>query len=145
MADAVMAALPADRAIMVAAVADWRVEPSPTKLKKGDGPPKLNFAADPRHPRRSLGARAAAAPVVGFAAETDDVVDNAIAKRTAKAPTGSSPTTCPATSWAARNRVHLVTADGIEDWPEDEGGGARGLVERIRPANCGHDEGCRSR
>ena len=45
MADAVMAALPADCAIMVAAVADWRVEISPTKLKKGDGPPKLKFVA----------------------------------------------------------------------------------------------------
>jgi len=33
----------ADAAILVAAVADWRVEPSTTKLKKGDGPPKLNF------------------------------------------------------------------------------------------------------
>src|SRR5256885_1236349 len=44
MAQAVFAALPADAAILVAAVADWRVEPSPTKLKKGEGPPKLNFA-----------------------------------------------------------------------------------------------------
>ena len=43
MADAVMAALPVDAAILVAAVADWRVEPSPAKLKKGEGPPKLNF------------------------------------------------------------------------------------------------------
>src|SRR4051795_6675697 len=43
MADAVMAALPADVAILVAAVADWRVEPSSTKLKKGEGPPELNF------------------------------------------------------------------------------------------------------
>ena len=39
MAEAVMDALPADCAIMVAAVADWRVETSPTKLKKSDGPP----------------------------------------------------------------------------------------------------------
>ena len=50
--NAVMAALPADCAIMVAAVADWRVEMSTAKLKKGDGPPKLKFVADPRHPRR---------------------------------------------------------------------------------------------
>ena len=47
MADAVDAALPADAAILVAAVADWRVEPSPTKLKKGDGPPQLGFAPNP--------------------------------------------------------------------------------------------------
>ncbi len=50
MADAVMAALPADCAIMVAAVADWRVEVSATKLKKEDGPPKLDLLANSRHP-----------------------------------------------------------------------------------------------
>ena len=43
MAEAVIAALPADAAILVAAVADWRVEPSPTKLKKDNGPPQLSF------------------------------------------------------------------------------------------------------
>src|SRR6185437_13857551 len=43
MADAVMTSLPADAAILVAAVADWRVEPSPTKLKKSAGPPELHF------------------------------------------------------------------------------------------------------
>src|SRR2546430_2025053 len=43
MADAVMASLPADAAILVAAVADWRVDPSPSKLKKSGGAPKLNF------------------------------------------------------------------------------------------------------
>ena len=71
MAEAVMAALPADAAILVAAVADWRVEPSPTKLKKGDGPPKLKFV-----PTRDILAEISAhpqptAPAVGFAAETD--------------------------------------------------------------------------
>src|SRR5207244_4864814 len=43
MTDAVMGPLPADAGILVAAVADWRVEPSPTKLKKGAGPPELKF------------------------------------------------------------------------------------------------------
>src|SRR4051812_33001103 len=43
MADAVMTSLPADAAILVAAVADWRVTSSPAKLKKSDGPPQLNF------------------------------------------------------------------------------------------------------
>src|SRR5205085_11908387 len=43
MTDAVFAALPADAAILVAAVADWRVEASPAKLKKSAGPPKLAF------------------------------------------------------------------------------------------------------
>ena len=47
MADAVEGALPADVAILVAAVADWKVEPAQAKLKKGDGPPQLKFSANP--------------------------------------------------------------------------------------------------
>jgi phosphopantothenoylcysteine decarboxylase/phosphopantothenate--cysteine ligase len=43
MSDAVENALPAHAAVLVAAVADWKVEQSPTKLKKSDGPPKLMF------------------------------------------------------------------------------------------------------
>ena len=43
MDDAVRAALPADAAVLVAAVADWRVEPAPAKLKKEDGPPALDW------------------------------------------------------------------------------------------------------
>ena len=81
MAEAVLAALPADAAILVAAVADWRVEPSPTKLKKADGPPQLNFV-----PTRDILAELGASPqrprlLVGFAAETERVVEQAIAKR----------------------------------------------------------------
>ena len=70
MADAVEAALPADAAILVAAVADWRVEPAPAKLKKADGPPQLDFAPNPdilaslgEHPDRPR-------LLIGFAAET---------------------------------------------------------------------------
>ena len=120
MADAVMTALPADCAIMVAAVADWRVEISPTKLKKGDGPPELKFL-----PTRDILAeisKHAQRPrlVVGFAAETDRVVENAIAKRSSK---GADWIVANDVSGEVmgghRNRVHLVTADGIEDWPED--------------------------
>src|SRR5438046_6589441 len=84
MANAVMAALPADAAILVAAVADWRVEPSPTKLKKEAGPPQLKFvrtrdilaelATSPQRPRLLL----------GFAAETERVLEQAIAKRRTK-------------------------------------------------------------
>jgi phosphopantothenoylcysteine decarboxylase/phosphopantothenate--cysteine ligase len=119
MAEAVMAALPADVAILVAAVADWRVEPSQTKLKKGDGPPKLKFV-----PTRDILAEVAAHPqrprlVVGFAAETDRVVENAIAKQVGK---GADWIVANDVSGdvmgGTRNRVHLVTADGIDDWPE---------------------------
>src|SRR5438270_3825519 len=119
MADAVMAALPADAAILVAAVADWRVAPSPTKLKKGAGPPRLGFI-----PTRDILAELSASAqrprlLVGFAAETERVVEQAIAKRKAKN-----------TDWIVandvsgdvmgghRNRVHLITGGGVEDWPE---------------------------
>ena len=99
MANAVFAALPADAAILVAAVADWRVEPSPTKLKKGDGSAAAQVRADPRHPRRArrkrLGARASSS---ASPPRPSDVVEQAIAKRQREErPTGSSPTTCPAT------------------------------------------------
>jgi phosphopantothenoylcysteine decarboxylase/phosphopantothenate--cysteine ligase len=136
MADAVMASLPADAAILVAAVADWRVEPFPTKLKKGSGPPQLNFV-----PTRDILAELGASNrrprlLIGFAAETENVVDQAVAKRQAKR-----------TDWIVannvsgdvmgghHNRVHLVTVDGIEDWPEaakDEV--ARLLVARVAKA-----------
>ena len=120
MADAVMAALPADCAIMVAAVADWRVEISPTKLKKGAGPPKLKFL-----PTRDVLAEVSAHAqrprlVVGFAAETERVVDNAIAKRSSKGADWIVANDVSGDVMGGhRNRIHLVTADGIEDWPED--------------------------
>ena len=84
MANAVFSALPADAAVLVAAVADWRVEPSLAKLKKGLGPPELRFL-----PTRDILAELGASKMrprllVGFAAETDDVVAHAIDKRRAK-------------------------------------------------------------
>jgi phosphopantothenoylcysteine decarboxylase/phosphopantothenate--cysteine ligase len=139
MADAVTAALPCDAAILVAAVADWRVEPSPSKLKKSDGPPQLRFIAT-----RDILAELAAHPsrprlLVGFAAETGDLVANATSKRTAK---GADWIVANDVSGdvmgGARNRVHLVTADGVEDWPEagkDEV--ARRLIDRIADALAG--------
>ena len=133
MADAVMAALPADVAILVAAVADWRVEMSPTKLKKSNGPPKLKFV-----PTRDILAEISAHElrprvVVGFAAETDRVVENAIAKQIGK---GADWIVANDVSGdvmgGTHNRVHLVTADGVTDWPEESKEEvARRLVQRI--------------
>ena len=133
MADAVIGALPADCAIMVAAVADWRVEISPTKLKKEDGPPKLKFvrtrdilAEISMHARRPR-------LVIGFAAETDNVGDNAIAKRERKKADWIVANDVSGDVMGGhRNRVHLVTADGIEDWPEDSKQEvARHLIRRV--------------
>lgn len=119
MADAVMASLPADAAILVAAVADWRVEPSTEKLKKSNGPPHLAFV-----PTRDILAELGVSSrrprlLVGFAAETERVVEQAVAKRQAK---GSDWIVANDVSGdvmgGQRNRVHLVTGSGAEDWPE---------------------------
>ena len=119
MADAVFAALPADAAILAAAVADWRVEPSTIKLKKEAGRPQLKFlrtrdilaelSASDQRPRL----------LVGFAAETDSVVQNAIAKRAVKGADWMVANDVSGDVMGGkRNRVHLVTATGAEDWPE---------------------------
>jgi phosphopantothenoylcysteine decarboxylase/phosphopantothenate--cysteine ligase len=136
MANAVFDALPADAAILVAAVADWRVEPSAAKLKKGAGAPQLQFVptrdilaelgANERRPRL----------LVGFAAETENVVAQAIAKRRAKKADWIVANDVSGDVMGGhRNRVHLITADGVEDWPDaskDEV--ARQLIERIAEA-----------
>jgi phosphopantothenoylcysteine synthetase/decarboxylase len=133
MADAVFAALPADIAILVAAVADWRVEPSGTKLKKTDGPPELRFV-----PTRDILAELGASSrrprlLVGFAAETENVVEQAIAKRLAKRADWIVANDVSGDVMGGHNnRVHLVTADGVEDWPEaSKTDVARELVARI--------------
>ena len=117
MAAAVEAALPADVVILVAAVADWKVAPSPVKLKKGDGPPALAFSANP-----DILATLAASPerpglLIGFAAETNDVVANATEKRARK---GADWIIANDVSGdvmgGSHNQVHLITAAGDEPW-----------------------------
>ena len=143
MAEAVMAALPADCAILVAAVADWRVEASPAKLKKGEGPPKLKFV-----PTRDILAEVAQHEqrprlLVGFAAETQRVVENAIAKQVGKKADWIVANDVSGDVMGGhRNRVHLVTEDGIDDWPEDSKDGvARRLVEKIARTIGGESTG----
>ena len=133
MAEAVEAALPADVAILVAAVADWRVEASPVKLKKSDGPPKLKFAANPDILAGLSASSKRPRLLIGFAAETDKVIENAIAKQVGKGADWIVDNDVSGdVMGGGRNRVHLVTADGIENWPEmtkDEV--AQRLIERI--------------
>jgi phosphopantothenoylcysteine decarboxylase/phosphopantothenate--cysteine ligase len=71
--------------------------------------------------------------VIGFAAETDNVVENAIAKQIGKrADWVVANDVSGDVMGGHRNRVHLVTADRIEDWPEESKAEvARRLVERI--------------
>jgi phosphopantothenoylcysteine decarboxylase/phosphopantothenate--cysteine ligase len=136
MAEAVFAALPADAAILVAAVADWRVDTSPAKLKKGEGPPKLKFV-----PTRDILAELGASPqrprlLVGFAAETERVVEQAIAKQIAKrADWIVANDVSGDVMGGLRNRVHLITADAVEDWPvASKEEVARRLIMRIDEA-----------
>jgi phosphopantothenoylcysteine decarboxylase/phosphopantothenate--cysteine ligase len=136
---AVEQALPADVAIFAAAVADWRTEETKQKIKKGNGSPKLSLVENPDI-LATVAARKAKRPklVVGFAAETDNIVAYAKDKRARK---GSdwivandvSPQT--GIMGGDHNKVHLVTAAGVESWPDqskDEV--ARALVSRIAAA-----------
>ena len=117
------AALPVDVAVMAAAVADWRVESvAGHKLKKdGKSPPTLRLAENPDI-LATIAQRANDRPalVIGFAAETDDIVDNARAKRARKRcdwilANDVSPGS--GTFGGDRNTIHLVDAEGVEDWP----------------------------
>jgi phosphopantothenoylcysteine decarboxylase/phosphopantothenate--cysteine ligase len=133
MADAVESALPADVAILVAAVADWKVEAAPAKLKKGDGPPQLKFAPNPDilamlglHPDRPR-------LLIGFAAETHDVVINARGKLASKkADWIVANDVSGNVMGGSHNRIHLLTGAGVENWPEQSKDDvARHLVARI--------------
>jgi phosphopantothenoylcysteine decarboxylase/phosphopantothenate--cysteine ligase len=130
---AVAVALPADVAILVAAVADWKVTPSPVKLKKGDGPPALAFSPNPDILATLAGSPERPRLLVGFAAETENVVANATEKRRRKrADWIVANDVSGDVMGGARNQVHLVTEDGVEDWedaPKEEV--ARRLVQRI--------------
>ena len=137
MAAAVEAALPADAAILVAAVADWRVDPSADQAQEigrsaRRSPSRPIPTSSPTLGEHSKRPRL----LIGFAAETDDLLANAAAKREAK---GADWIVANDVSGdvmgGANNRVHLVTAEGVEDWPEaskDEV--ARRLIERVAQA-----------
>jgi phosphopantothenoylcysteine decarboxylase / phosphopantothenate---cysteine ligase len=137
MAQAVDAALPADAAIMVAAVADWRVETAAgQKLKKGSMSPHLSLVPNP-----DILATLGASPhrprlLIGFAAETERVVEHASTKRTAKRADWIVANDVSGDVMGGdANAVHLVTGDGVESWPRaPKGEVARRLAERIADA-----------
>ncbi len=131
------AALPVDVAVMAAAVADWRVETAGRhKLKKDGGPPVLRLAENPDI-LASIAQRGNDRPalVIGFAAETDDVVENARQKRLRKRCDwilANDVSLGSGTFGGDRNTIHLVDAEGIEDWPiMTKREVAARLVERI--------------
>ena len=121
------AALPADVLVMAAAVADWRPDMAAnSKIKKStdrvvpliklvENPDILaTLAQSARRPRL----------LIGFAAETDDVVQNAVAKRARKgadwiiANDVSANDMGESVMGGDQNRIHLVSETGVEDWPE---------------------------
>ena len=115
-------ALPVDVAVCAAAVSDWRVaEPRNQKIKKNGAPPSLVLVENP-DVLAELGAAGNRRPslVIGFAAETEKVVENAIAKRARKGcdwivANDISPQT--GTLGGDCNAVHLISAEGVEHWP----------------------------
>lgn len=139
---AVTAALPADAAVFAAAVADWRVESatdSKIKKTKSGKPPALKLSENPdilatiakkRKDRPDL--------VIGFAAETDDVVANATAKRKRKrcdwiVANDVSPET--GIMGGSENAVTIIDEAGTEAWPRaSKTDVARRLAERIAVA-----------
>jgi phosphopantothenoylcysteine decarboxylase/phosphopantothenate--cysteine ligase len=142
MLDACQDALPAEIAVCAAAVADWRVAAAASgKIKKvpGAAPPTLELVPNPDI-LATLSAPGSRRPrlVIGFAAETDDLMANAQAKRARKGcdwivANDVSPNT--GIMGGLENTVHLITAEGVEDWPrlaKDEV--ARRLATRIAAA-----------
>lgn len=122
MLDAVKAAQNVDVGIFAAAVADWRVaSASDQKIKKdGKGMPVLEFAENPDILATVCASAARPRLVIGFAAETENVIENATSKRERKGcdwivANDVSPAT--GIMGGAENAVTLITADGSEDWP----------------------------
>jgi len=138
MLSAVEQALPADVAVFAAAVADWRVaEAGAQKIKKGgSGTPQLALVENPDILATVAHARAKRPKlVIGFAAETEKVVEHAKVKLARKGCDWILANDVSAGSGVMggdNNRIHLVTEDGVETWPsQSKGEVARTLVARI--------------
>jgi phosphopantothenoylcysteine decarboxylase/phosphopantothenate--cysteine ligase len=140
MLEACLGSLPVEVAVCAAAVADWRpAEVAPAKMKKSAAAPKLALVANPdilktlaeagnRRPRL----------LIGFAAETQDLIRNAVEKRKKKGcdwilANDVSPGT--GTFGGADNRVHLITEAGVEDW---EPAGKRAIADRLAQRIADH-------
>jgi phosphopantothenoylcysteine decarboxylase/phosphopantothenate--cysteine ligase len=139
---AVEAALPADAAIFAAAVADWRVANATGRKMKKDGtgqPPKLDLVENPDVLARiSQLAEGRPALVVGFAAETDNVLEHASAKRARKGCdwiVANDVSAATGIMGGAENAVTVIDAEGSESWPRmSKTEVARRLAARIAAA-----------
>ena len=152
MAEEVKRALPADAAVMVAAVSDWRTKDfAPEKIKKrGSAPPALLLTENPDILATVATGQQRPKLLIGFAAETEDVVDNAKRKRKSKGidwivANDVSPANGPNGKGGAMggddNTVHLVTESKTEDWePMTKQAVAHKLIEKIAVALNGKPE-----
>jgi phosphopantothenoylcysteine decarboxylase/phosphopantothenate--cysteine ligase len=116
-------ALPADVAVCAAAVSDWRAaEEAGQKMKKnGGGPPALALTENPDI-LRALGEAGNLRPglLIGFAAETEKVVEHAKAKRKKKGADwilANDVSPAAGTFGGDTNVIHLIDENGVEDWP----------------------------
>jgi phosphopantothenoylcysteine decarboxylase/phosphopantothenate--cysteine ligase len=137
---AVENALPADVGAFAAAVADWRPrQESHSKIKKHGRPPTIELVENPDI-LSTVAHRKSERPllVIGFAAETDDLLANAkvkLAKKGCDWIVANDVSPATGIMGGDINTVHLVTAQGVESWPprsKDEV--ARALIERIAAA-----------
>jgi phosphopantothenoylcysteine decarboxylase/phosphopantothenate--cysteine ligase len=141
---AVEQALPADIAVFAAAVADWRTaNNSKEKIKKtGKGTPELALVENPDI-LATVAHRKSKRPrlVIGFAAETEHVIEHAKAKLARKGcdwilANDVSPET--GIMGGDNNTIHLVTKDGVEHWPpQSKNEVASALITRIARAMSG--------
>jgi phosphopantothenoylcysteine decarboxylase/phosphopantothenate--cysteine ligase len=147
MAEAVRRALPADAAFMVAAVADWKSRHvAGEKMKKrGSAPPALILTENPDILATLAGARKRPKLLIGFAAETENVIDNAKSKRKRKGAdwivandvshSRDGPGAGGGVMGGDTNHVHIVTSGGVEELPEmGKQDVARELVRRAAEA-----------
>ena len=141
MLEAVTAALPADAAVFAAAVADWRAaRPQVEKIKKkAGGPPALALTENPDI-LATVAYRKKDRPrlVIGFAAETQDLLANATKKLKAKGAdwiVANDVSPEAGVMGGEQNTVHIISASGIEDWPRlAKGEVAERLVAKIAAA-----------
>jgi phosphopantothenoylcysteine decarboxylase/phosphopantothenate--cysteine ligase len=138
---AVERALPADAAIFAAAVADWRVEHSSgSKIKKRQGRPTALALVENPDILATIARRKSDRPqvVIGFAAETEDLIGNAKAKLAAKGCdfiVANDVSAATGIMGGNSNTVHLIGTAGVESWPplsKDEV--AHRLIERLTAA-----------
>jgi phosphopantothenoylcysteine decarboxylase/phosphopantothenate--cysteine ligase len=140
MLEAAEAALPADAAVCVAAVADWRVETrAREKLKKtGDMPPVLSLVENPDVLARISHHALRPKLVVGFAAETEKLIENARAKLKKKGCdwiVANDVSDQSGVLGGEANQIHLITEKGVESWPlQTKEAVAGALVKRIAEA-----------